>query len=83
LPRATAFFEYSAAQQGRFDGLLVDVDQVELEAGNRALQVVADVRADGAGADDGDGARQGAGGGGEQRIGVAGGHVDILVCGIQ
>jgi hypothetical protein len=66
------------AQQGGFDGLLVDVDQVELEAGNRTLEVIADVGADGAGADDGDGAGQGAGGLGEQRIGVAGGHGAIL-----
>jgi hypothetical protein len=66
------------AQQGGFDGLLVDVDQVELEAGNGTLEVVADVGADGAGADDGDGAGQGAIGGGQQGIGEGLGHGGIL-----
>jgi hypothetical protein len=66
------------AQQGGFDRLLVDVDQVELEAGNRTLEVVADVGADGAGADDGDGAGQGTIGSGQQGIGEGLGHGGIL-----
>jgi hypothetical protein len=61
-----------AALQGLVDGGLIDVDQGQADLRQGALQVVADVGADGAGADDGDVLRQGAGG--RLQEGIGGGH---------
>ena len=66
-------------QQGAVDGLLRDVDEIEFQTGQRTLEVVADVGSDGAGAYHRDGAGQGAGRSGEQRIGEGCGHGGILL----
>ena len=47
---------------GARQGVPVDVDQYQLQAGNSAFQVIADIRPDSAGADDADAAGHGAGG---------------------
>jgi|GEM_PF-6982828 len=69
---------FGKAQQGAFDGLLRDIDQIQLQVRQRALEVITDVGTDGAGADDGDGAGQGAGRSGKQRVGEGRGHGRIL-----